>query len=167
MEITKGNNAYTIDDIDAERVKLYNWYWDPSIGYWCTFKQRGGIKRKIYLHRYIVGNVPSGKVVDHINHDTSDNRRSNLRVCTPSLNLRNKRIKQNTQTGYSNIYKDGKRYRLQARIGGKNKTLGKYDTIVDAWDAKGDYWLDLFGLDLLDEIDEAIRELETGGRRHD
>ena len=159
MQIVKGNNAYTIDDIDAERVKLYNWYLDPSIGYWCTFRRINGIKRKIYLHRYIVGNVPPGKVVDHINHDTSDNRRSNLRVCTQAFNLRNKKIRQNNKTGYSNIYRDGKRYVLQARIDGKNRTLGRYDSIIDALDAKADYWLDLFGLDMTEEIDEAIREL--------
>lgn len=174
MTINKGSNAYTIDDRDAERVGKYNWYWDASIGYWCTFRRINGFKRKIYLHRFIMGDVPAGRVVDHINHDTSDNRRDNLRICSPSLNLRNKRVRQNTKTGYANIEQVGRRYRLRAYIDGKKKTLGRYDSIAGALDAKGKYWLDLFGLDLLDEIDEAIRELKAedsandkGDKEHD
>lgn len=166
MEIVKGNNAYIIDEEDAERLKRYTWYKDPSNGYWCTFRHINGIKRKIYMHRFIMRNESSYLVTDHINHDVNDNRKSNLRICTPSLNLRNKKIRQNNKTGYCNIYRDGKRYILQTRIDGKNRTLGRYDSIIDALDAKADFWLQLFELDLTKEIDEAIRELRKKDERN-
>lgn len=44
------------------------------------------------MHRLITGAGPS-EVVDHINHDTLDNRRCNLRVCSHRQNLRNSRRK--------------------------------------------------------------------------
>ena len=48
-----------------------------------------GGKPNIIMHRLIM-NTPKGKVVDHINHNRLDNRRSNLRNCTQSENARNR-----------------------------------------------------------------------------
>jgi hypothetical protein len=47
--------------------------------------------RRIYLHRLILGDVPNGWEVDHINHDTVDNRRANLRAATHKDNMENRR----------------------------------------------------------------------------
>lgn len=41
-----------------------------------------------YLHRLIIG-AEKGQVVDHINHNTLDNRKYNLRICTQSENKLN------------------------------------------------------------------------------
>lgn len=43
---------------------------------------------KEYLHRIIM-NAPKGRVIDHINHNTLDNRKCNLRICTHSENKLN------------------------------------------------------------------------------
>jgi len=61
--------------------------------------------RKISLHRIIM-NAPPGKVVDHINHNTLDNRRENLRVCSNSENLANARKTTNRKTTskYRGVY---------------------------------------------------------------
>lgn len=44
--------------------------------------------KRQYIHRIIM-NAPKGLVVDHINHNTLDNRKSNLRICTSTENHRN------------------------------------------------------------------------------
>lgn len=45
--------------------------------------------KKIYLHRFLMDS-PEGLIVDHINHQTLDNRRENLRVVTHSENMKNR-----------------------------------------------------------------------------
>lgn len=44
---------------------------------------------KLYIHRLVMGEVPRNMVVDHINGDTLDNRKINLRIVTPSENIKN------------------------------------------------------------------------------
>lgn len=58
--------------------------------------------KKGLLHRYIM-NAPKGLQVDHLNRDTMDNRKSNLRVCTASENQCNVPTKRHNQLGLKNI----------------------------------------------------------------
>lgn len=98
MKITLTNGDVTIiDDCDAGLVLSKRWH--------CT-KQPGGnkyAKRKegqktVYLAREIVGATPD-QDVDHINGDTLDNRRSNLRLVTKSQNMMNRRLHKNNTHG--------------------------------------------------------------------
>ena len=50
---------------------------------------RNGKNTTLYMHRLIMGE-PKGKQVDHWNHDTLDNRRSNLRIVTNRQNNENR-----------------------------------------------------------------------------
>jgi len=56
-----------------------------------------------YLHRYLTG-AERGQYVDHINHNTLDNRRSNLRICSNGANLRNGKIRPNNKSGYTGVF---------------------------------------------------------------
>lgn len=121
MEIKVGTKTALVDDQDFERISKYKWHlhktdcniyaarWDTS------FKP----KKKIFMHREILGLDPISKmVVDHINHNGLDNRRDNIRVCTRSQNQMNRYKGKNT--GYY-PRKDGK-FVVQVRGGGKRKS---------------------------------------------
>lgn len=61
----------------------------------CTASGYIVLGRDKLLHREIM-NPPKGMVIDHKNHNTLDNRRNNLRICTQAENTRNRKSK-----GYS------------------------------------------------------------------
>ncbi|WP_411800508.1 HNH endonuclease [Cupriavidus respiraculi] len=73
-------------------------------------------------------------VVDHINHDTLDNRRINLRICTKSQNQWNRRVGANSSTGVKGVshVKSRGKYRAEIRVFGKRIHLGWFDQIDDA-----------------------------------
>jgi len=77
-----------VDDQDYGRVIQYSWH-DTGAGYIAT---SGPNNQNILLHRLIlfgIDDIKNGKKVDHINHDTYDNTRANLRACTQSENQQN------------------------------------------------------------------------------
>jgi len=90
--------------------------------------------KRIYMHREIT-NCPPGLVVDHINGDTLDNRRTNLRICTERQNLYN--CLTNNLSGYKGvglIGTGGYRARIQHHEYGEIY-LGRYENLQDAADA--------------------------------
>jgi hypothetical protein len=88
IQLTQGK-VTLVDDEDYDELMDYKWYFIKvykSYGY----AARGGEKNKtVYLHREVM-NPPKDMTVDHINHDTLDNRRNNLRVVTQKENSQNR-----------------------------------------------------------------------------
>jgi hypothetical protein len=93
IPLTKGFHAL-IDALDAPKVLQYKWCASiESNGtkvYAIRRETRGNKRVKIRMHRFILGlDVgPAGPVVDHINGDSLDNRRSNLEVVSQQENNR-------------------------------------------------------------------------------
>lgn len=125
IELTQGYVAI-VDDEDYERVSKYKWC-VSSDGY--THNGTVGL-----MHRFIMGIDDPNLVVDHINHDTLDNRKKNLRVCTNQQNnFNSKPYNKIGYKGVTNKAKSDKRYRkktYQARItkDGIKYHLGYYST---------------------------------------
>jgi len=78
-----------IDDDDRDLVKGYRWS-PQNHGYVVGYPHGASRTRRTLLHRLILDAQP-GQIVDHINHNTLDNRRSNLRLVTTSQNHMNRR----------------------------------------------------------------------------
>lgn len=98
------------------------------------------------MHRYLMGD-PTGLEVDHINLDTLDNRRSNLRVATRSQNAANRRRQSNNSSGYKGVSwnKERKKWHAYICVGRKHITLGRFNSIVQAARAYNDAALTFFG----------------------
>lgn len=80
-------------------------------------------------------NPEKGEKVDHINHNTLDNRRSNLRVTIDDYNLKHRRSKnKNNSSGYRNVTfnKSTGKWLVQLQINGKNTRLGEFEDVHEA-----------------------------------
>lgn len=65
-------------------------------------------RKSIYLHRVILSRMVGRELsrhelVDHINHDTLDNRRENIRLATKSQNTANQRKHKDNRSGFKGI----------------------------------------------------------------
>ena len=104
IKLSKGK-VTLIDNDDFEKVNKYKWTFDGRYAertIWHT-------KEKIYLHRFILGiELNDKRSVDHINHNSLDNRKSNLRICTHAENLRNMKLRVDSTTGYRGVHKPDK-----------------------------------------------------------
>lgn len=92
--LTKGYVA-VVSQIDARRVNKYEWHVHMSRG---TKKKPGqpyartNINgKKVYLHRFIMGDIAPDMQVDHRNHQTLDCRRENLEVVPHIVNQHRRR----------------------------------------------------------------------------
>ena len=86
------------------------------------------------MHRIIM-NPPPHLYIDHINHNTLDNRKTNLRFATPAQNTRNARYpKKNTSSKYRGVWfnKQTKKWRSQISINRKRKQIGYFKNEIDA-----------------------------------
>lgn len=128
--------------VDAEIYDIVKWHRWSCSGHYAARRQRadeaGGSSKRIYLHRFVYeffnGAIPPGLVVDHINKDGYDNRRSNLRLVTVGENALNKRLRSDNKSGYRGVSFDKRRNRWIAAISrdGQQKNLGLYDTARSA-----------------------------------
>jgi hypothetical protein len=122
-----------VDDDDFAAVTALRWHVHRSRRsiYAVHERRPNGKKTRIFLHHFLVGRR-AGKVVDHINGNGLDNRRSNLRICDPIDNSRNRR--PNKGTKFKGVSKVAGASTFSARIQGKNYQihLGCFRTQVEA-----------------------------------
>lgn len=120
-----------IDVDDAIRVKEIRWYvsYDKSLD---SFYVKS---KYVQLHRFIM-NCPKDLTVDHINHNTLDNRKSNLRICTQKQNNENRNgcFSSNKTSKIRNVcwHKQRQKWQVSLGIKGKQKYIGIFDSLIDA-----------------------------------
>lgn len=141
IKMTKGKYVI-VDDGDYENLKALG-QWQPSQS-GNTFyaimskhlggKTKGGYDRKttVRMHRVIMGDIPKGLVVDHINRNGLDNRRANLRIVSKNQNQWNRSVTKGRK--YKGVSKQARYNGFIANItcDGVEHYLGAYETEEDA-----------------------------------
>lgn len=122
--------AYAKVDDDFEWLNLYLWHGVP---------RKDG---KIYaensqgesMARIVLGAKVIGKITDHIDGDTLNNQRNNLRVVTIRQNNTNKSAKKNGKSKYLGVVVRNRRSKYEANItvNGKLIYLGVFINEIDA-----------------------------------
>jgi hypothetical protein len=123
---------------DADFIWLDQWKWGPQWSkhtqsfYACRNSDTIDHKKRVVLmHREILGLKRGNKLQgDHVNHDTLNNCRSNLRVVTHSENQRNRK---KAKGYYWN--KSQRKYQAQIKGDGKAMYLGLFSSEEDARNA--------------------------------
>ena len=105
-----------------ERLRTYLRGWDSSK------------KKKVLFHREIM-KAEQGVQVDHINGNSLDNRKSNLRVCSHAENIWNRSAHSNNTSGYKGVSKSDNKWKACIKKHGKFYYLGVFDTPQEASEA--------------------------------
>ncbi len=132
IKIGKYNQcSYLVDAEDYSKVSKHKWALRSIKN--SELKYAYNKHSKVWMHRMIL-NAPKGLLVDHINGNGLDNRKTNLRLCTHSQNMQNRKIHKNNKTGYKGVYWDNekKRFMFQVRCGLKIKREA-FDTPEEAY----------------------------------
>lgn len=124
-----------VDDEDFEKLAVHRWHASRHRGK-NHYRPKGYINGKgTYLYRFLLG-AKRGQYVDHINGDPLDNRKSNLRFCTPSENNRNVGKRNTNSSGFKGVshsdLSPARPWRAQIQTGKKFHFLGHFSTPEEA-----------------------------------
>jgi len=135
IPLTQGKVAI-VDDEDYQRVSEHKWCANKSryLFYATRSAICNGKKITLLMHRFILNLAYGDKtIVDHINQDSLDNRKSNLRIATTWLNSYNCKMQRHNTSGYRGVTKyKNNRWEAYIKVGGEQKHCGYYSTPVEA-----------------------------------
>lgn len=138
IPLTQGHVAL-VDDADFESVSKFKWHATKGLsGIWYArrnVRKPDGTRMTQRLHQFL---MPGVLMVDHEDGDGLNNRRYNLRHCTPSQNQCNsrKRAGSSTSKGVSWNLRQGK-WIAYINLNGKRRHLGLFkseDAAAQAYD---------------------------------
>lgn len=133
IELTQGKFAL-VDNVDFGWLNQWKWYaWTNRRGHWqarrwITIKK--GVRLMVLMHRIILA-APEGLYVDHVNGSGLDNRRGNLRPCTPMENQQNQHRFRGISK-YKGVVFTGKKWVARITVDRALKYLGTFDLEEDA-----------------------------------
>ncbi len=124
IPLTQGKFAL-VDDEDFEWLNQFRWFahYEPRPD---AFYANRNVSKEhkgepVRMARLIM-NTPKGMVCDHINGNTLDNRKSNLRNCSVAQNNMNRKGVGGTYSGYKGVFPAGNSGWF-SRIGYKGKKI--------------------------------------------
>lgn len=100
IKLTKGQYAL-VDDDDYGELNKYKWYC-TSEGYAMRRDNKKNKFKVLSMHRVLM-KARKGQQIDHINNNTVDNQRQNLRKATRTQNQGNQKMHKNNTSGYKGV----------------------------------------------------------------
>lgn len=141
---SKGRDIF-VDEEDLP--KLSGFHWEISTrDYVRGRKQINGLRKQVLLHRVIM-DAKDDELVDHINGNVLDNRKSNLRIATHQENSANRKTPTINKVGYKGVNKVSgyEKYKAYIQVGDKQAHLGYFDNPHDAARVYNLWAVDIYG----------------------
>ena len=142
IQLTKGY-VTVIDAVDADLAAL-KWctYLSRNHAYAARLEQRHKQRTVYRLHRVVLERalgreLLAAECVDHINGDTMDNRRANLRLATRSQNKANSRRPRSNTSGYKGVKwsKKHRKWEASIKVNYRLRFLGYFNAPEEAYEA--------------------------------
>lgn len=135
VELNNGLCAI-VDFCDFDKISKFKWkaikgnknsHYVTS-GFW---DKKAKKQRLLTMGRVVLDAGPY-QYVDHINGNPLDNRRINLRLCSPSQNSCNKKLRSDSVCGYKGVTKYKTKFMARIGVSGKRKTIGYFYSALEA-----------------------------------
>jgi hypothetical protein len=134
VPLTRGKFA-VIDAEDADIILAHKWFADQDGYKWYAVRtsRQGGTQTRVAMHRVIL-DTPPGFHTDHIDGDGLNNRRSNLRIATPSQNVVNSGLRTTNRSGFIGVHwnRNSRKWLAGVRVEGKIVHCGGYSDPEEA-----------------------------------
>lgn len=124
-----------VDVADYEELVLFKWHMKVKEGGRCYARRcwKDGDKRHaLMMHAAVLGSPPDGMLIDHINRDSLDNRRGNLRFVTHSGNVQNRGLIRCNTSGARGVSFDAQTGKWRAVVKlNRQKVFSRYFSTVE------------------------------------
>lgn len=138
IHLTQGKVAL-VDDEDFEYLNQFKWCLrGTGLGNFYAIRafrksKKNNITGSISMHRQLM-KPEKGYVIDHLDGNTLNNQKTNLRICTQSDNCKNQKMSINNKCGYKGVcqQKNSKKFISQICYNNKKIYLGSFISIIDA-----------------------------------
>jgi hypothetical protein len=161
-----------VEAADAAWVSKFSWYAKrrgPRAWVAATNIQTISGRKTLLMHRMLLGLIDPRTQADHINGDPLDNRRANLRPCTPSENCCNRPKRSGMRSQFLGVAWDPQaaEWKAQIKKHGRRVVLGRFPSELSAAVARDAVIRELHGefavLNFPDEVSETLQLPNTAG----
>tara|TARA_Y100000310_G_scaffold35421_1_gene33457 strand:+ start:2323 stop:3663 length:1341 start_codon:yes stop_codon:yes gene_type:complete len=123
-----GGEVAWVDESDFDLVSSYSWSKAKHGGAYAYLGGGRENRKRGYMHQLILPVEEKDLMVDHINRNTLDNRRINLRKVTRQQNAFN----MDRGSKWKGVTRSGDRWRAQITVDRKNHHLGSFGSPEEA-----------------------------------
>jgi hypothetical protein len=102
------------------------------------YVNRRGQKLRLHcviMERVLERSLQKGEIVDHIDGNTLNNRRSNLRIATHAQNIQNGKLRSTNKSGYKGVRFSHGKWVSEIKVNRQSHYLGRFDSPEEAYDA--------------------------------
>lgn len=144
IRLTGTEDKMICDLDDLEMLKKSTWAKNAK-GYAKCRKKTDGKMKTVLAHRLVM-NALKGQIVDHINRNRLDNRKSNLRIVDTKANRVHAELRPGNNSGYAGVERKKNSWVAMITIDGKYSVIGRFPTKEEAIKARRKAEMDIYGV---------------------